>query len=205
MQREKIEQILTDELRKQKRLLLDKIKERSEELLTESPDYHNFLKLFGIEKEESILMDKYHNMGRIVFRHLGSILQDTTITLLMHTLGGQKSVKIRNRQGGTPREFIIDWLYEKRAYQIKWRYATTDGTTVNKEIAFANQLGQDKHIPVFLVYYTSLRPQPLSCFHRIANAFLENNGEVYYQGKAWDHIREITKFDLKDFILSLKL
>jgi len=30
MQREKIEQILTDELRKQKRLLLDKIKERSE-------------------------------------------------------------------------------------------------------------------------------------------------------------------------------
>ncbi len=177
-----------------------KIQERIYELRDEAPDYYRLMNKLGFPQEESTLIDRYHNIGRIVFRHLGTILQDLTRELLTRTVGGEKNVRLPNSQGGSPRTFIIDWLHGRRAYQIKWRYATTDGTTVNKEIAFARQLQASNYTPVFLVYYRSLRPQPLACFERIAQAFISCGGEVYSESTAWEHITSLTGFDLQQFL-----
>jgi len=186
-----------------KKQLHDAVKERTLELEIESPDYYKFLQVLGFSIEESTTIDKYHNIGRIVFRHLGGILEELALAVLTSTLGGVPKVKLLNKQGGTPKYFIIDWLNGNRAYEIKWRYATTDGTTVNKEIAFARQLSQDEYTPIFLTFYKSLREQPLQCFQRIADAYLNYQGEVYSSDEAWQHIKAISGFDLKGFVFSL--
>ena len=182
--------------------ILESITKRRKELDAESPDFYKLLAaLKWFSEEESRKIDEYHNIGRLVFNNLGLLLQDLTVTTLLTTLGGKNRVKIKNKQGGAPRDFVIDWLNGKKAYQIKWRYATTDGTTVNKEIAFANQLGQSGYTPIFLTYYRSLRPEPLQCFNKIASAF-GNYGQVYYEKDAWNHVLKITGFDLEKFIFS---
>lgn len=191
-------------LREGKTRLHEAVRERTLELEAESPDYYKFLEILGFSIEESTTIDKYHNIGRIVFRHLGDILEKLALTVLTDTVGGVRKVKLPNKQGGTPKSFWIDWVYNKRAYEVKWRYATTDGTTVNKEIAFVRQLYEDGYLPVFVTFYKPLREQPLACFNRICEAYRDHNGEVYSEQTAWSHIESISGFNLREFIFSIE-
>lgn len=181
-----------------------RIESRIDKLETEDPDYYKVLKLFGLSPSEAAQMDKYHNIGRFVFRNLGTIMEDLTLACLKSQWNGQCNAGIKNTISPSPDKFGIDWLNEDKrvGYEIKWRYATTDGTTVKKIKNMATQLDRKGYTPIFLTYYQSKRKQPLRCYNQIADHFESLGGQVYSKDEAWEHINEFTGFDLFEFINS---
>lgn len=175
---------------------------RYDALKKEDPDYYNLLELlFEIPKKEAALMDKYQNMGRIIFRRLGSIIETLTLSCLKAKLGGELNAKIPNTVSSSPKKFGIDWLNEDLGvgYEIKWRYSTTDGTTVKKIKNMATQLKNDGYKPVFLSFYKAKRKQSIRCYNQITDHFLNLGGEVYVKDQSFEKIKEITDFDLINF------
>lgn len=193
---------LTQYLDETSKAVRTRIQNRIRELSEEEPEYYELLKIFDLSSDKAALVDKYHNIGRFVFRNLGSIIEELTLICLEARVGGIRNKKIKNEISSSPSFFEIDWVFQRESYgyEIKWRYATTDGTTVNKIKEMATQLALAGYTPVFLTFFQPIRLQPLRCYNQIADHFRAVGGEVYTRDEAWAHFQELTGFDLKAFL-----
>ncbi|MFU8806137.1 MAG: ApaLI family restriction endonuclease, partial [Bradymonadaceae bacterium] len=126
---EELKRILTMYLDEKSKTVIERIRERIIVLQQEEPDYYDLLEIFDLSAEEAALVDRYHNIGRLVFRNLGTIVEELTLLCLQSRVGGLRNATLKNTVSSSPSAFGIDWLYEERkiGYEIKWRYATTDG------------------------------------------------------------------------------
>lgn len=95
------------------------------------------------------------------------------------------ALKIPNPSGGRPKTFEIDCLIGERAYEIKWRDATTDGDHITKEHRRLRAIADAGYTPArgkkWLNYMKQvLEGLPLKLVHRnagldaIYDHFIEN-------------------------------
>jgi hypothetical protein len=179
-----------------------KIKQRTIDMDSEDPDSHILFKLLGFDKEESKKIDLYHNIGRLVYRSSADLMEKIVIKLFETTKNATR-LRLEN-PFPPPQIFNIDAYVksEKRAYEIKWKHATTDGDHVNKEMQKPKTIKKHGLIPIHLVFFTSERKNAISALDRIIKAYKSVDGEVYVGNDAFQHLHEYTGFDLKKFLFS---
>lgn len=82
----------------------------------------------GFSDEEGYQIDFQQNVGRFLYKYAGSMLEELMINCLMETFPDAKAKeKIPNTIDKSPKTVEIDCLVGKKAFEIKWKDATTDG------------------------------------------------------------------------------
>ena len=95
--------------------------------------HYMIYRVLGINEEEGNLIDLYQNKGRLLYRSAGSFLEEVAILCFQRKFSSAQKKTIPNNQGTRPKTFEIDCLIDKKAHEIKWREATTDGDHIAKE------------------------------------------------------------------------
>lgn len=196
----KIKKEILKMVQDRKKDLKAKIKKRNSELDSETPDSHQLFKILGFPQKEAKKIDKYHNIGRLLYRNSGTLMEEIVKHLLEITKNAE-TLQIPSHMS-SPTKFNIDASIdsEKRAYEIKWKHSTTDGDHVNKEVQKPKSLKQEGWTPVHLVFFTSDRQNAKDTLEKIKNSYLAEDGEVYIGKDAWKHLAEYTGFDLHEIL-----
>lgn len=196
---EKLGKELTNIFEAERKRITAVIKKRMEKVRKEIPEYYEIMELYGFKKDDCMKLDIYHNTSRLTFRSLGKLLEDLTTTVLSHTKGGHK-LQLTN-PNPPPTTFYIDWVIpkENRAYEIKWRDATTDGDHVRKEEAKISAISNSGYKPIRVMYYRPTRLQAQAICDRVTRLY-KKHGEAYIGKDAWNHIKAYTGFDLRNFV-----
>ena len=174
--------------------------ERRESLANVNGQHLEVYELFDIPKDEGRKIELYHNLGRLFYNAVGRLLQDTTQAVISHTKGG-KSIKIPNTISSSPKKFEIDSFVEqdKKAHEIKWRDATTDGDHVRKENHKVQCIVQQRMIPVRVMYYMPVSVQAIKIQTKVLAAYRQH-GEAYVGEDAWSYIKDYTGVDLHAYL-----
>lgn len=176
--------------------LQTKVNDRVAEMEFDDKSHYLIYRVLGITLEEGELIDVYQNKGRFLYRYAGSFLEDATRACFKSEYPDAKSLRIPNTIGQRPKTFGIDLLIKNRAYEIKWRDATTDGDHITKEHTRIRAVAQAGYTPVRLMYYFPNRDQAIRIQAAIRDLYKANNG-LYYSGEeAWKHLEETTSVDL---------
>ena len=86
---------------------------------------------------------------------------------------------------------------ENKAYEIKWKDATTDGDHVKKEHKRVQIIKDAGYIPVRLMFFEPNREQAIRIQSSLKKLY-ENIGGEYYSGEAaWEYVKEETGIDMK--------
>ncbi len=176
--------------------LQTKVNDRVVEMESDEKSHYLIYRVLGITLEEGNLIDVYQNKGRFLYRYAGSFLEHATKACFETKYPDAKPLRIPNTIGQRPKTFGIDLLIENRAYEIKWRDATTDGDHITKEHTRIRAVAQAGYTPVRLMYYFPNRAQAMRIQAAIRDLYKANNG-LYYSGEeAWKHLEEATSVDL---------
>lgn len=189
-------------IKEEKINLKKKIKQRSEELKNDDISHQEAYSWFGISKEESKKIDEYQNIGRLLYKTLGSTLEKAVQICFEEKYQEiEKNKKIPNTVSSSPKKIEIDCLINKKeAIEIKWRDATTDGDHVKKEKIRIEVIKEANYKPVRIMLYNPVREEAISIQKKIKKEY-ENVGGEYYSGKAaWNYIEKKTDIDLRKII-----
>jgi hypothetical protein len=180
------------------RIELDrKIVLRVEEMAKDDNAHYLIYRLLGVTFEEGQKIDIYQNKGRFLYKYAGSFLEEVVIICFEYKYkNAQKKIRIENKIGQKPKTFEIDCLVENRAYEIKWRDATTDGDHITKEHTRLKNISQAGYIPVRLMFYYPNRAQAIRIQDTLKTVYLGIGGEYYFGQTAWDYILKATGVDL---------
>ena len=191
-----IEERIRDIAKSYSNALQTKVQDRVAEMESDDKSHYLIYRVLGITIEEGHMIDVYQNKGRFLYRYAGSFLEHATKACFESEYPDAKSLKIPNTIGQRPKTFGIDLLIENRAYEIKWRDATTDGDHITKEHTRIRAVAQAGFTPVRLMYFFPNRDQAMRIQAAIRDLYKANNG-VYYSGEeAWKHLEETTSVDL---------
>ncbi len=176
--------------------LQTKVIDRVAEMETDDKSHYLIYRVLGITLEEGDLIDVYQNKGRFLYRYAGSFLEHATRACFETEYPDAKSLRIPNTFGQRPKSFGIDILIENRAYEIKWRDATTDGDHITKEHTRIRAVAQAGYTPVRLMYFFPNRAQAMRIQAAIRDLYKANSGFYYSGEEAWKHLEETTSVDL---------
>jgi hypothetical protein len=182
--------------------LNQQIKTRIVEMETDDKSHYLIYKILGISIEEGQLIDIYQNKGRFLYKYAGSFLEEAAIMCFEHKFPeAQRKVKIKNPLGGRPSKFEIDCLINNRAFEIKWRDATTtDGDHITKEHTRIQAIHRSGLKPMRIMFYYPNRLQAQKIQETLKTLYQGLDGEYYYGESAWDYIRKNTDIDLLDIL-----
>ncbi len=163
-----------------------------------SDDKSHYLiyRVLGISLEEGTAIDIYQNKGRFLYRYAGTFLEHATKICFESKFPDAVPLRIPNTLGLRPKTFQIDCLIDKRAYEIKWRDATTDGDHITKEHTRIKTIAAAGYEPIRLMYYYPNRAQAMRIQAAIEDLYLANGGAYYYGDTAWEHLKTVTNIDL---------
>jgi len=105
-------------------------------------------------------------------------------------------LKVDNTFGNRPKKFEIDCAIDNKAYEIKWKDATTDGDHITKEHTRIQVIKNCGYIPVRIMYYYPNRKQAIKIQETLETLYKGINGEYYYGNNAWNYIHKTTGIDL---------
>ena len=88
----------------------------------------------------------------------------------------------------------------KKAYEIKWRDATTDGDHIAKEHTRIQNIKNAGYTPVRIMFYEPNRKQAKRIQAKLKNLYAEIKGEYYSGAAAWQYIFDVTEVDFKSII-----
>jgi hypothetical protein len=176
------------------------IRLRRAEMRADTTDHYLIYRLLGIEADECAKIDLYQNIGRFVYKYAGAMLEELTRAVISQARDGRR-IYIKNTISSSPKQFEIDCYCEgdKKAHEIKWSDATTDGDHINKELAKIEAIVQAGYVPVRVMYYYPQRTQAQK-IQRTITAHYTSVGEAYVGNNAWEYIKTYTGFDLKGFL-----
>ncbi len=153
-------------------------------------------KVLGVTNEEGNLIDIYQNKGRFLYKYAGSFLEEAAILCFKEKFENAEKVRIPNTLGTRPKTFEIDCLVENRAYEIKWRDATTDGDHITKEHTRVKVIKEKGYVPIRIMFYYPNRKQAMKIQQTLETLYAGIGGEYYYGDSAWEYIKETTSVDL---------
>lgn len=98
----------------------------------------------------------------------------------------------------------IDCLVGDRAYEIKWKDATTDGDHIIKEQKRIQIIKEAGYIPIRLMFFEPNRRQAIKIQRNLRKLY-ENVGGEYYSGEeAWEYLKYQTGIDLKKLLENME-
>lgn len=176
--------------------LQTKVQNRVAEMKSDDKSHFLIYRVLGVAIEEGELIDVYQNKGRFLYRHAGSFLEHATKACFETKYPDSKSIRIPNTIGRRPKTFGIDCLIENRAYEIKWRDATTDGDHITKEHTRIRAVADAGYVPIRLMYYYPNRSQAVKIQAIIRDLYTAKGGAFYSSEEAWNHLEETTNVNL---------
>lgn len=181
-----------------------RIEERVKEMEHDDNSHFLIYKVLGIPSCEGKDIDIYQNKGRFLYKYAGSFLEEATLLCFKYAFKDAKSkVMIENTSGKRPKNFEIDCLIDDKAYEIKWRDATTDGDHITKEHTRIKVINEKGYKPIRIMFYYPNRSQSIKIQKTLETLYKSLNGEYYYGDSAWKYIKDTTKIDLEKILNEL--
>ena len=172
----------------------------------EGDDKSHYLiyQVLGITSTEGELIDRYQNNGRFLYRYAGAFVEEAVIRCFQCKFpDAQIKVKIPNTIGQRPKMFEIDCLVHNKAFEIKWRDATTDGDHIIKEHTRAKVIQETGYIPIRIMFYYPNRTQAIRIQDTLKTVYTGLGGEYYAGDSAWNYVRTKTDIDLQAILTQI--
>lgn len=183
------------------------LKERTSARVTEmeSDDKSHYLvyRVLGITDKEGELIDVYQNKGRFLYKYAGAFLGEAALLCFKEKFPRAKKMQIENTIGRRPKQFEIDCLIGKDAFEIKWRDATTDGDHITKEHTRIQAIKGHGYKPIRVMFYYPNREQAIRIQATLKTIYEGVGGEYYDGDEAWNYIYKRTGVDLKDIFVDI--
>lgn len=193
-----IEQTIRDLALKDSIRLLEVIKKREREMLSDDVSHYLIYRVLGIPHGEGKQIDLYQNKGRFLYKYAGSFLEKATTECFKYAFPDSEiNERIPNTNGLRPRTFEIDCRVGNDALEIKWRDATTDGDHITKEHTRIQVIADKGYIPIRVMFYYPNRDQAKRIQRTLETLYKGIGGHYYYGDGAWEYVRERTGVDLK--------
>ncbi len=201
-----IDKELLEILYKYKEKLHKKIKDREIEMQNDNTEHYMVYNALGFTSKEGYQIDYQQNVGRFLYKYAGSMLEEMAIQCFkMKYPASQQKFKLNNTvDNGSPKTVEIDCLVGNKAYEIKWKDATTDGDHINKEYKRIRIIKKAGYIPVRIMFFEPNRTQAVSIQTKLRKLYKEIGGEYYSGNDAWNYIKNETGIDLKNLFESIK-
>jgi len=183
--------------------LTARVTQRMNEMKRDDTSHYLIYKVLGITAEEGHMIDLYQNKGRFLYKYAGSFLEEAAIACFQYKYPDAKKVRIGNNQGGRPKTFEIDCLIGDKAYEIKWRDATTDGDHITKEHTRVKAIQSHGYKPVRIMFYYPNRGQAIRVQKTLETLYLGVGGEYIFGDAAWDYLLSESGVDLKRILLDI--
>lgn len=185
--------------------LQKKIKEREEEMKQDNTDHYLIYNALGFTSKEGYQIDFQQNVGRFLYNYAGSLLEELAIACMKEVYpDAQVKVKLTNTIDQSPKTVEVDCLVGNRAYEIKWRDATTDGDHIKKEHKRVQIIQEAGYIPIRIMFFEPNRAQAIREQMKIKKLYQDFGGEYYSGESAWNYLKRETGIDLKDLLEKLK-
>ncbi len=181
-------------------VLKEKVDNRIDEMQYDDKSHYLIYKILGVTTKEGNLIDIYQNKGRFLYKYAGDFLEKATILCFKEKFKEAEKVKIQNTLGDRPKTFEIDCLVGNKAYEIKWRDATTDGDHITKEHTRVKVIKEHGYIPIRIMFYYPNRKQAIKIQQTLETLYLGIGGEYYYGDDAWKYIKKTTDIDLLNIL-----
>ncbi len=195
---------MNDIVLRYKKELQKKIQEREEEMKNDNNDHYIMYEALGFTREEGYNVDFQQNVGRFLYKYAGSLAEELAIKCLeIAHPDAQKKVMLENTIDNSPKNVEIDCLVGDKAYEIKWKDATTDGDHIKKEHKRVKIINDAGYTPVRVMFFEPNRDQAIKIQAKLKKLYEDIGGEYYSGEAAWEYIKNDTGIDLKE-ILDLK-
>ena len=181
--------------------LQKKIRDRKLEMEADNNDHYVLYNALGFTSEEGYQIDFQQNVGRFLYKYAGSLIEELAIKCfkLAHP-DAQEKVKLPNTIDRSPKTVEIDCLIGKRAIEIKWKDATTDGDHIKKEHKRVRIIQEAGYIPIRIMFFEPNRDQAIRIQSKLRDLYHELGGEYYSGDEAWEYLERYTGIDLKSII-----
>ena len=183
--------------------LNQKVVERVEEMQRDDLSHYLIYQVLGIDEKEGYLIDLYQNKGRFLYKYAGSFLEEAAFLCFKYKYLDAQKIKIPNNQGIRPKTFEIDCLIDDRAYEIKWRDATTDGDHITKEHTRVKAIQSQGFMPIRVMFYYPNREQAIRIQRTLETLYEGVGGEYYFGDEAWNHLLIKTDVDLRKILMDI--
>ena len=178
--------------------LRKKIKNREIEMQKDNTDHYMVYNALGFTSEEGYQIDYQQNVGRFLYKYAGSMLEELAIQCFkLKYPDSQQKAKLPNTIDSSPKTVEIDCLVGNKAYEIKWKDATTDGDHIKKEHKRVKIIKEAGYTPVRIMFFEPNRTQAISIQAKLRNLYNEIGGEYYAGEDAWNYMQRETGIDLK--------
>lgn len=180
------------------------VSERVKEMEQDNEDHHLIYKVLGVSLEEGRNIDVYQNKGRFLYKYAGSFIEEATKLCFKEAFPNSGSVRIENTISPKPKNVEIDCLVGNRAYEIKWKDATTDGDHITKEHTRIQVISAKGYTPVRIMFFMPNRGQAIKIQTKLKSLYESIGGEYYATQDAWNYVKNRTGIDLFDLLNSIK-
>lgn len=168
-------------------------------------DHYLLYHVLGFTDQEAHEIDLQQNIGRYLYKYTGSLMEKLAIRCIKEVYPEAKEkVKLENTIDRNPRNVEIDCLVGDKAYEIKWKDATTDGDHVNKEKKRVEIIKKAGYIPVRIMFFEPNREEDKKIQRRLKKLYEDLGGEYYSGEAAWKYLRQETGIDLRQVLENFK-
>ena len=182
-----------------------KIKERQYEMQQDNNDHYLIYNALGFTSKEGYQIDFQQNVGRFLYKYAGSLLEELAIKCIKKAHPDAKEkVKLPNTIDKSHKTVEIDCLVGKRAYEIKWKDATTDGDHIKKEHKRVKIIKDAGYVPIRIMFFEPNRDQAIKIQAKLKKLYEDIGGEYYSGEDAWRYLEKETGIDLKKLFEKLK-
>lgn len=159
----------------------------------------------GFTSEEGYQIDYQQNVGSFLYKYAGSMLEELAIQCFKFAYpDSQQKVKLPNTIDSSPKTVEIDCLVGNKAYEIKWKDATTDGDHIKKEHKRVRIIKEAEYTLVRIMFFEPNRTQAISIQAKLRNLYKEIGGEYYSGEEGWNYIQRETGINLKKLFQNLE-
>ena len=185
--------------------LQKKIRERQYEMQQDNNDHYLIYNALGFTSKEGYQIDFQQNVGRFLYKYAGSLLEELAIKCIKEAYPDAKEkMKLTNTIDNSPKMVEIDCLVGNRAYEIKWKDATTDGDHIKKEHKRVRIIRDAGYIPIRIMFFEPNRDQAIKIQAKLKKLYEDIGGEYYSGEDAWRYLKKETGIDLKKLFEKLK-
>lgn len=182
-----------------------KIKEREKEMQEDNNEHYLIYNVLGFTSKEGYQIDYQQNVGRFLYKYAGTLLELLTIECMKFAYPNVKiKVKLPNTIDSSPKTVEIDCLVKNKAYEIKWKDATTDGDHVKKEYKRVQIIKETGYVPVRIMFFEPNRDQAIKIQAKLKKVYEDIGGEYYAGEDAWRYLKQETGIDLKKLLEKLR-
>lgn len=185
--------------------LQKKIDDRRVEMEQDNNEHYIVYNALGFTSEQGYEIDYQQNVGRFLYKYAGSLIEELAIECFKYAFPeARPKVKLKNTIDESPKNVEIDCLVGEKAYEIKWKDATTDGDHIKKEHKRVQVIKEAGYIPIRIMFFEPNRDQAIKIQRKLKELY-ENLGGEYYAGEeAWKYLCRETGVDLKQLFYQMR-